>query len=171
MRQGLHAISSKNFKTFAALNIARILRSTVKLLESNEEEAREPAKSKKPPLHGEKRFGHHPLAATLPSSSRINTTDVQELREKKPRTAKKKDKANRTEVARILRCATELLKTLEAARKKRQDVDTAKASEEKDVESEAQAKDKDKANRTKVARILRCGADLLESLEAASKKR
>ena len=38
MRPGLHTISSKDFETFAALNMARILRSTAKLLESTEEE-------------------------------------------------------------------------------------------------------------------------------------
>ena len=38
LRPGLHTISSKDFEAFAALNMARILRSTAKLLESTEEE-------------------------------------------------------------------------------------------------------------------------------------
>ena len=45
----MHTVSSKDLETFAALNMARILRSTAKLLERTKEEAQELAKGRTPP--------------------------------------------------------------------------------------------------------------------------
>ena len=105
LRQGLHTVSSKDFETFATLNLARILRSTAELLESTEEEAREQAKGRTPPRTAGSGSPTTYSPPPCPTSTRINSTDVQELREEKPRTANNKDKANVTDVARILRCA------------------------------------------------------------------
>ena len=44
---------------------------------------------------------------------------MQELREEKPRTAKNQDKADMTNLAKILKFTTELLKRLEVASEKR----------------------------------------------------
>ena len=45
----MHTVSSKDLETFAALNMARILRSTAELLERTKEEAQELAKGRTPP--------------------------------------------------------------------------------------------------------------------------
>ena len=42
----MHTVSSKDLETFAALNMARILRSTAELLERTKEEAKELAKGR-----------------------------------------------------------------------------------------------------------------------------
>ena len=65
-----------------------------------------------------------------PSSSGINNTDTQALREGTARTAKNKDKAD---MARILRCAAEALKRLKAASKKRRDAKVTRALVEKKI--------------------------------------
>ena len=64
----MHTVSSKDFDPFAALNMARILRSTSELLESTEEEAQEPAKGRTPPrMAGSgSPTNHSPPPAPLP---------------------------------------------------------------------------------------------------------
>ena len=44
----MHTVSSKDLETFAALNMARIRRSTAELLERTKEEAQELAKGRTP---------------------------------------------------------------------------------------------------------------------------
>ena len=136
-RQGLHTVGSEDFATFAALNRARILRSTAELLESTKEEAQEPTKGRTPPRTAGSGSPTTHLSPHCPSSSRINTTDTQELREEKHRTAKNQDRADVTDVARILRCAAKLLKSLEATSKKSREAKVTKAPGEKPIKSKA----------------------------------
>ena len=65
---------------------------------------------------------------------------MQELREEKPRTAKNQDKADMTNLAKILRCTTELLKRLEVASEKRRDAKVAESPGEHTVQLSIEGK-------------------------------
>ena len=65
---------------------------------------------------------------------------MQELREEKPRTAKNQDKADMTNLAKILRCTTELLKRLEVASEKHRDAKVAESPGEENIVPEVLTK-------------------------------
>ena len=65
-KQGLPKVSSKDFETFTAMNMVRILRSAARLLENTEEEAQELVKGRTSPPNNREQLIQHSLATTLP---------------------------------------------------------------------------------------------------------